>query len=96
VELEIEAFEKSKRMKYITNMERRGLEKGLEKGQHLGQIHGQQESVLVVLETRFGEVPYPLREAVTALNDLAQLKQWHRWAIQLPSLEQFQTRVHEG
>jgi hypothetical protein len=91
VEQEIEAFEKSKRMKYITNMERRGLEKGVQ----IGQIRSQQESVLAVLETRFGEVPYPLREAVTTMDDLARLKQWHRSAIQLPSLEEFQTRLHE-
>ena len=91
VEQEIEAFEKSKRMKYITNMERRGLEKG----QQIGQIRSQQESVLAVLETRFGEVPYPLRETVTAMDDLARLKQWHRAAIQLPSFEEFQARLHE-
>ena len=50
---------------------------------------------MAVLETRFGEVPYPLREAVTAMNDLAVLKQWHRSAIQLPSLEEFQARLRE-
>jgi hypothetical protein len=91
VEQEIEAFEKSKRMKYITNMERRGLEKG----QQIGQIRNQQESVLAVLETRFGQVPYPLREAVTAMDDLARLKQWLRSAIQLSSLEEFQALIHE-
>ena len=99
VEQEIEAFENSKAMKYITNIERRGLqqglEQGLEKGQHLGQIRNQQESVLTVLETRFGDIPYPLREAVTAMHDLAQLKQWHRSAIQLSSLEEFQTLIQE-
>ena len=91
VEQEIEAFENSKAMKYITNIERRGLEKG----QQLGQIRNQQESVLTVLETRFGDLPYPLREAVTATHDLAQLKQWLRSAIQLPTLEEFQTHIHE-
>jgi hypothetical protein len=91
VEQEIEAFEQSKHMKYITNMERRGLEKGLEQGLE----QGQQESVLAVLETRFGDVPYDLREAVTAMDDLARLKQWLRLAIQLPSLEAFQARLHE-
>jgi hypothetical protein len=40
-------------------------------------------------------VPYPLREAVTAMDDLARLKQWLRSAIQLPSLEEFQTRIQE-
>ncbi len=55
----------------------------------------QRESVLAVLETRFGDVPYPPREAVTSMHDLARLKQWHRSAIQLASLEEFQTRLHE-
>ena len=91
VEQEIEAFEKSKHMKYITNMERRGLEKGRQEG----QVRNQQESVLAVLETRFGDVPYPLREAVTAVDDLVRLKQWLRSAIQLPSLEEFQAHIHE-
>ena len=49
---------------------------------------------LAVLETRFGDVPYPLREAVTAMDDLARLKQWHRLAIQLRSLDEFQTHLH--
>jgi len=84
-------------MKYVTSIERRGraegLEKGLEKGLHIGQLRNQQEAVLAVLETRFGEVPYALREAVTAMDDLAQLKQWHRLAIQLPTLDEFQTRL---
>ena len=95
VEQEIETFEQTKQMKYITNMERRGLERGLEKGRQEGQVRNQQESVLAVLETRFGEVPYPLREVITAMNDLVQLKQWHRSAIKLPSIEAFQTRLNE-
>jgi hypothetical protein len=91
VDQEIEAFEKAKRMKYITNMERRGLERGRQEG----QIRSQQESVLTVLETRFGGIPYDLREAVTATDDLARLKRWHRLAIQLPSLAEFETRRHK-
>ena len=95
VDQEIEAFEKAKRMKYITNMERRGLEKGLERGRQEGQIRSQQESVLAVLETRFGEIPYDLREAVTATDDLACLKRWHRLGIQVASLAEFETRMHK-
>lgn len=34
-------------------------------------------------------------QAVTAMPDLARLKQWHHSAIQLPGLEEFQTRLHE-
>ena len=82
-------------MKYVTNIERRGRQEGLKKGQQLGQLRNQQEAVLAVLETRFGEIPYPLREAVTAMDDLTRLKQWHRLAIQLPSLAEFETRMHK-
>jgi predicted transposase YdaD len=95
VDQEIEAFEKAKRMKYITNMERRGLERGRQEGRQEGRIRSQQESVLAVLETRFGEIPYDLREAVTATDDLARLKRWHRLAIQLASLAEFETRRHK-
>src|ERR1019366_7831816 len=40
VDQEIEAFEKAKRMKYINNMERRGLEKGLGKGRQERRARG--------------------------------------------------------
>jgi hypothetical protein len=84
-------FEEARSMKYVTNIERRGIEKGRQEG----QIRSQQESVLAVLETRFGEIPYDLREAVTATGDLARLKRWHRLAIQLASLAEFETRRHK-
>ena len=86
-------------MKYVTGIERRGIERGIERGrqegQQIGQIRNQQESVLAVLETRFSDVPYALREAVIGVDDLARLKQWHRLAIQLPNLEEFQARLRE-
>jgi hypothetical protein len=73
----------------------KGLEKGRQEGRQEGQIRSQQESVLAVLETRFGEIPYALREAVTAADDLACLKRWHRLGIQLASLAEFETRMHK-
>jgi len=48
-----------------------------------------------VVETRFGEIPYELREVVTATDDLDRLKQWHRMAIQLASLAEFEARLHK-
>ena len=98
-DLEHTQYEDSQSMKYVTNIERRGIEKGIEKGRQEGrqegQIRSQQESVLAVMETRFGEIPYSLREAVTATDDLACLKQWHRLGIQLGSLTEFETRMHK-
>ncbi|MCX6913785.1 MAG: hypothetical protein NT167_12165 [Verrucomicrobia bacterium] len=43
VDQEIAAFEKAKRMKYITNMERRGIERGLERGLERGRHEGRSE-----------------------------------------------------
>ena len=80
-------------MKYVTNIERRGRAEGRQEGRQEGLIRSQQESVLAVLETRFGEIPYSLREAVTATDDLDRLKRWLRLATQLASLAEFETRV---
>jgi hypothetical protein len=90
-DIEHTQFEEARSMKYVTNIERRGIEKGRQEG----QIRSQQESVLAVLETRFGEIPYDLREVVTVTDDLARLKRWHRLAIQLASLAEFETRRHK-
>jgi len=94
-DIEHTQYEDSQSMKYVTNIERRGRAEGRQEGRQEGQLRSQQESVLAVLETRFGEIPYDLREAVTATDDLARLKQWLRLAIQLPSLAEFETRRHK-
>jgi len=73
-------------MKYVTGIERRGIERGRQEG----QAAALQTAVVEVLEARFGEVRYSLRETVSAENDLTVLKRWHRLAIQTPSLDAFQ------
>lgn len=78
-------------MKYVTGIERRGIERGRQQG----QAAALQTAVIEVLEARFGEVPYSLRETVSAENDLAVLKQWHRAAIQTPSLDAFQQQLRK-
>jgi len=45
-------------MKYITNMERRGRTEGRTEG----RVEALRDAALDVLEGRFGEVPYELRE----------------------------------
>jgi predicted transposase YdaD len=62
-----------------------GLQKGLEKGLQKGL----QEGILEALEIRFGQIPAGLREAVTAVDDLARLRCLHKASIQASSLEDF-------
>jgi hypothetical protein len=51
------------------------------------------ESVLDILEVRFGNVPEPISQAINKITDLAILKSLRRKAIQIASLEAFQQHL---
>jgi len=71
-----------------------GLEQGREEGIEQGFEHGGRqrtiEAILEVLEIRF-DMPelHPLSARIAAIDDLQRLKQLHRAAIQVSSLEAF-------
>lgn len=48
------------------------------------------EGVITILEVRFGEVAPELIEVINTLKDMPVLKQLHRQAIAIPSIEAFQ------
>jgi hypothetical protein len=85
VEQEIEAFEKAKRMKYITNIERRGRVEG--------RVEALRTAALEVLEARFGEVPYELREELQALGNETVLKRLPRLAAVVTGLDDFRRQL---
>lgn len=78
-------YEEEQRMKYITSFERHGIKKGRQEG----LLEKSREAVVDVLRVRFDEVPDGLVEAVNAMDDLAVLKQLHRDAVTVRSLEEF-------
>jgi len=78
---ELRQFETEKAMPYITSIELLGRQEGRQQTLR--------EDILDVLEARFGEVPYALRERVAALSDEAELKRWHRQAAITPGLAAF-------
>jgi len=61
-----------KRMPYITNIEFLGRQEG--------RVQTLREDILDILEARFGEVSYALREQITVLSDESELKRLHRQA----------------
>jgi hypothetical protein len=85
VEQEIEAFEKAKRMKYITNIERRGRVEG--------RVEALRTAALEILEARFGEVPYELREELQALGNETVLKRLPRLAAVVTGLDDFRRQL---
>ncbi|MGJ5675424.1 MAG: transposase [Nostochopsis sp.] len=65
-------------MPYITSVER------------LGMLKNQRENVIDVLQTRFGEVPADLMAAINDLDEISVLKELHREAVTITSLEEFE------
>lgn len=82
---EVVEYEKEKAMPYITSIERIGRKEGRQEGR--------QEDILQVLEVRFGEVPYQLREKLLALRDDAQLRRLLRQAIVAKTLSAFNSKL---
>ncbi len=67
-----------------------GLEQGREEGIEQGGRERALEDILDVLEIRFDlPVSHPLSDRISAIEDLQRLKQLHRAAIQVSSLDEF-------
>ncbi len=65
-------------------------EKGIKQGIEQGGRERTVEALLDVLEIRFGlAASDPLATRIAAIDDVQRLKQLHRAAIQVPSLEEF-------
>ena len=67
------------------------MKQGLEQGIEQGIEKGIQESIQEVLEIRFGlRESHPIADRIAAIDDLQRLKQLHRSAVQVSSLEAFE------
>ena len=75
---------------YESSVVQHFTEKALKQGIEQGIEQGLQESILDVLELRFQpEDVRRLTARIGAIDDVPRLKQLHRAAIQVPSLEAF-------
>ncbi|BAT55279.1 hypothetical protein NOS3756_42580 [Nostoc sp. NIES-3756] len=75
---EVRSYEEVQRMRYVTSIERLAKEEGI------------RESVLEVLETRFGEVPTSIVEAINRIDQPSVLKTLLKRAIAISSTNEFQ------
>jgi flagellar biosynthesis/type III secretory pathway protein FliH len=106
---EIAAFEEDRSMKYITNIERKGraegLAQGLAEGQAKGLAEGQakglaegqakalRQATIEILDARFGEIPYELREEIQAKEVATELQRLLRLADLAADLQAFRSQV---
>ncbi|MEJ1931797.1 transposase [Nostoc sp. NIES-2111] len=75
---EVRSYEEVQRMRYVTSIERLAKEEGI------------RESVLEVLETRFGEIPASIVEAINRIDQPSLLKTLLKRAIAISSTTEFQ------
>ena len=82
---------------YESSVVRYFTEKALEQGIEQGGRERAIEDLLDVLEIRFGlAASDPLAVRIGAIKDMQHLKQLHRTAIQVPSLEAFRLLLDEA
>jgi predicted transposase/invertase (TIGR01784 family) len=73
-----------------------GLQKGLEQGLQQGKQEGlrealreAREAVLDILQTRFNKVPRRLAKKITAIDDMAQLRELRKKSLTVSTLKEF-------
>ena len=79
---EVRSYEEADRMRYVTSIERLAKEEGI--------VENARESIITVLETRFGEVPSSIVEVINRIEEPSVLKMLHKSAIAIPSTAEFQ------
>ena len=70
----IHEIEEAQKMKYITSIERMGIEKGMEKGMQKGMQRGLMEGIRLALEIKFGEEGKRELPKIKKIKNLAQLR----------------------
>ncbi len=68
----------------------RGISEGIEQGRTRGQLEKAQEAVLEVLEVRFGDVSFAVKEEIICCNDLSKMNKAHRQALLIASVDAFE------
>jgi len=89
---EVSSIEEEKKMPYITSIERLGIERGIERG----NLQTQRQSIIEVLEIRFAEVPSELTAVLNGIEDLEFLKQLHKRAVTVASVEELQQLITQN
>jgi hypothetical protein len=80
---ELRRVQEENKMPYITGFERDGM------------VKATCESVMEVLETRFGAIPTELTSRLQEIEDLAVLKKLHKQSITIASVEEFTRLLDE-
>jgi hypothetical protein len=88
---ELRNEEEAGKMRYVTSIERLAKQEGREEG----RVENARESIIEVLEVRFGEIPNTIVAKINGINDVSMLKTIHRQAIAISSLDAFSELIDQ-
>ena len=84
-------------MEFMTFSEKKGYTKGVAegeiKGEIKGEVKGEIKSVIGVLNTRFGEIPHRLKDAVARIDDSTKLSELLTLAVTCLSVDEFERAI---
>ncbi len=83
---ELETIEESKKVRYVTSVERIGMAKGIAKGREEGRVEGESRLLRRLLERRFGVLPEWASEQLTSASE-KDLEAWGEAVLTAPTLE---------
>ena len=93
VEQFVEEYKRQRKTTFVSRFERRLIEQGVQQG--LGAMHN---SIMRILQRRFGADSDPLRPAIEAIDSLETLEKLVDAALDAPTLEAFEEtlRLHRS
>ena len=104
---QLKEYEEVKTMPYLTPMEElaiekgieqgieKGIEQGIEQGIEKGTIQTSWESILDILESRFGDIPSSLIPMIHEITNVSTLKMLRKKSLTVGSLDEFKQIVME-
>jgi hypothetical protein len=90
---ELIRLEEEKKMPYVTSIEKLGRLKGRKEGRAQGRREGRAESLIAVLEARFGPVPEALAIALASVDDDRRLHELLQAAALDQTIDEFVRRL---
>lgn len=82
----VKGLEEADRMRYVTSIERRAIQRGVEQG----IVQGTRDNLFDILRLRFTTLPEELSDQINQMADLTQLKLLRQEAVRAATLEDFE------
>ena len=94
--LKLDHYEEQQKMRYITSIERNGIEKGLKQGLEQGEVKASQTHILDILSLRFQQTSENIENTLNQINDLPMLSLLFKEADTVESMEIFEAILIEN